>query len=262
MSGTLARACCGAKRSLVTVETQQFYTEDYEARLLRGIEDPRPWHVQVEVERVLHKHQLLLDIGSGTASKTIGLAPLAAAVVGVEPNPRMRRRAIENVRDAGLTNLHIVGGVAEALPFTDESFDVAVAMLAPTNAREVSRVLKPDGWAIIENIGERDKHNIKLEFPPDEEGVRGRYTSMNDGDRYRFFEKEYEPWFSFLEIYEGLWGTYYSPDGLLIMLEQTPAVRGFDASKDHAALRRVREKNMTSRGIRTLQHRLLVRARK
>jgi ubiquinone/menaquinone biosynthesis C-methylase UbiE len=247
---------------MMATVTRDFYTEKYESELLRGVEDPRPWYLHDEVVERLMPESYLLDVGCGTAIKTLRLAPHARRAVGVEPNERMRARAVDNVRSGEVDNLAIVGGLAEALPFRDASFDVVTASLSPCNAKELSWVLKPGQMALIENIGERDKHNFKLEFGSDDEGLRGRYTSWNEGDRSRYFEKEYAPWFSEVTIREGFWPTYYSRAGLEVMLEQTPAVRGFDRDKDAETLDRIERLYTTERGIRTLQHRLLVYATK
>jgi ubiquinone/menaquinone biosynthesis C-methylase UbiE len=242
--------------------TRDFYTEKYESELLRGVEDPRPWYLHDEVAEALSPDSYLLDVGCGTAIKTVKLSYLARQTIGIEPNGRMRQRASENIQASKAGKLTIVGGLGEALPFNDASFDVATASLAPCNAKELSRVLKPTGSAIIENIGERDKHDLKLEFGSDGESLRGRYTSWTEGGRSRYFEEEYSPWFSQVIIREGFWPTYYSREGLTLMLEQTPAVRGFDRAKDAQVLDRIEQLYTTDRGIRILQHRLLIHARK
>jgi hypothetical protein len=135
-------------------------------------------------------------------------------------------------------------------------------MVAPHDAHELCRVLKPGGWAILEKIGEKDKRNIKLQFERDASGNRGQFSDDADGQRAARFAQELSSCFDTVEVREGLWRTYYSLDGLVMMLEQTPTVRGFDRHADTDALRRVVDTCGTNRGIETTQHRILITARK
>jgi len=80
-----------------------------------------------------------IGVGTGRFAKPLGIR------VGVEPSIRMGQIA----RSRGID---VVGGVAEALPFGDCSFDFALMVTtvcfvddADRAFREVHRVLKPDG---------------------------------------------------------------------------------------------------------------------
>jgi SAM-dependent methyltransferase len=94
----------------------------------------------------------VLDIGVGTGAMFPYLAASGAdEVVGVEPDPHMRKRAVERARESGLSlTIHPTG--AESLPLADDSVDVVVAALVfctipefDAALDEVARVLKPGG---------------------------------------------------------------------------------------------------------------------
>ncbi|MGH3544332.1 MAG: hypothetical protein ACRDPW_00120 [Mycobacteriales bacterium] len=65
-----------------------------------------------------------------------------------------------------------------------------------------------------------------------------------------------------MTVREGCWRTYYSVEGLQLLLEQVPTVRGFDRAGDAEALRRIEARYSAERGIQTYQHRIPVIAQK
>jgi SAM-dependent methyltransferase len=103
--------------------------------------------------------QSLLDVGCGDAAFSSQLARRGAMVTALDANPAMiaaaRRRA-----GGESTELRLVEGRAEALPFRDATFDrvVAVTVLcfvgdAERAVGEMARVLKPGGCLVIGEIG-------------------------------------------------------------------------------------------------------------
>jgi len=101
----------------------------------------------------------LLDVGCGDAELASKLARRGAVVTGLDADPMMiaaahRRSAIEN------TQLKLVEGRAEQLPFDDESFDCVLAVTvlcfvqgAEHAVTEMARVLKPGGRLVIGELG-------------------------------------------------------------------------------------------------------------
>jgi ubiquinone/menaquinone biosynthesis C-methylase UbiE len=240
------------------------YTEKYESKLLRGIEEPRPWDLIQEIGKVVHRSHRLLDIGCGTASKLINVTsrfPIHE-VIGIEPNEMMHQKAKENVAFSHLNNICILEGRADQLPFEDEYFDIVTAMVAPHNTTEVYRVLKPGGYAIIEKIGDRDKWNLKEPFGKDEQGLRGQFCYYQEGEREKQFRDEFSQLFKEVSVRSGSWKTYYSVEELFVLLEQTPTIRNFNREKDGIVIEELAKIYMTEKGIETIQNRLLICARK
>lgn len=97
----------------------------------------------------------VLEVGCGTGLVLARLAPHAASAVGVDLSPGMLARA----RDRGL---EVHEGSATALPFGDHSFDVVCSFKVLAHVpdiegalREVARVLRPGGVAILEFYNRR-----------------------------------------------------------------------------------------------------------
>ena len=109
------------------------------------------WGVRERRRRVLrHAAGLTLELGVGTGLN-FPLYRTVPWLVGIDPDPHMLRRARARAERA-LVRIALVRASGEALPFRDAVFDTVVSTLVfatipdpATAAREVCRVLKPDG---------------------------------------------------------------------------------------------------------------------
>ena len=68
----------------------------------------------------------LLDIGCGRGRRTGSLADAARSVIAIDPDWDRFAEAIENTPQDVRHRVRFVQARAEALPFPDETFDVAV----------------------------------------------------------------------------------------------------------------------------------------
>ena len=101
-----------------------------------------------------------LDLGTGTGDFDLALlarAPRSATVTGVDISPGMLEIAKRRAARSGVAERYarLIASV-EDLPFRDGSFDVALAGFVirnvgdiPSGLREMRRVLRPNGRAII-----------------------------------------------------------------------------------------------------------------
>ena len=236
------------------------YDQRYDDPQLRDLEEPRPWDLLEIVKQYARENHLLLDIGCGTAKKLIPLTQYVRDAYGLEPNPDMRTKAMQNIAASGVKNITLVAGRAEEIPFAENHFDVITSMLAPHNTYEAYRVLKAGGYCIVERTGEKDKYDLKKEFGIDEHGWRGQNFSCQP--MANMFFDQFAALFSEVGVREGFWDSYLTMEGLILLLEQTPSVRGFDKEKDSDILQRIEHLYGTERGIRVQQHRILIVARK
>ncbi len=101
----------------------------------------------------------LLDVGCGDGALASELARRGAIVTGLDADPVMIAAARQRAEIEG-TQLHLVEGQAERLPFDDAAFDRvdAVTVLcfvrdADRTVMEMARVLKPGGLLVIGELG-------------------------------------------------------------------------------------------------------------
>jgi len=99
----------------------------------------------------------VLEIGAGTGRTTVdlGLCDLVGpdgSIVALDPTVALLQKLAVKCRERGIKNVEIVRGVAEKLPFPDNSFDAAIAVHslhftdAPKAVAEMVRVTKPGGF--------------------------------------------------------------------------------------------------------------------
>lgn len=126
-------------------------------------ERSRPDYPMEAIDRMVQDLEIapgtvVLDLGAGTGKLGRMLLPTGARLVGLEPVDAMRRVLAEAVPE-----VTVVGGVAEALPFADGTFDAVVAGQAfhwfqgEAALAEIHRVLRPSGrLGLIWNIRDHD----------------------------------------------------------------------------------------------------------
>jgi SAM-dependent methyltransferase len=97
-----------------------------------------------------------LDIATGTGNTAITLAPHVASIIGVDMAANMLAEGQKRANQEQIGNVSFEEANAEALPFSNEHFDLVVSRHAPhhfRNAlvflREVARVLRPNGRFVL-----------------------------------------------------------------------------------------------------------------
>jgi ubiquinone/menaquinone biosynthesis C-methylase UbiE len=112
----------------------------------------------------------VLDIGCGAGLDLYCAARLAGPtgkVTGIDLTPEMAAKARQNLDEAGLKNVEVREGLAEELPFEDNSFDIVISNgvlnLSPHKGQlfsEIHRVLRPSGRLQFADVV------LKEELPP------------------------------------------------------------------------------------------------
>ncbi len=137
----------------MTEHQTRAYYDDFASTYERGRDEG--YHAlvdELEASAVIPfvRGKRVLEIGCGTGLVLEKVAPHALAAVGVDLSPGM----LAHARERGLD---VREGSATALPFDDASFDVVCSFKVLAHVpdiegalREVERVLRPDGVAVLE----------------------------------------------------------------------------------------------------------------
>ena len=112
------------------------------------------------VERVgVQAHAIALDLGCGGGHMSFALAPNVSQVIAYDLSYNMLQAVAGEAQRRGISNIITQQGAAEALPFADDMFDIAVTRYSAhhwqdmaAGVQQMQRVLKPRGLAIFSDI--------------------------------------------------------------------------------------------------------------
>jgi ubiquinone/menaquinone biosynthesis C-methylase UbiE len=98
----------------------------------------------------------LLDIATGGGHVAVSFAPYVAKAIASDLTPEILHHTAIYFAELGLTNVETAVADAEALPFTDKSFEIVTCRIAPHHfprpdrfVAEVARVLTTDGRFVL-----------------------------------------------------------------------------------------------------------------
>lgn len=101
----------------------------------------------------------VLDLGCGAGHVSFNIAPLVKKVIAYDLSLTMLDVVSQAAKSKGLTNVEIVEGMAELLPFNENSFDFVFSRYSAHHwtdlggvLRSVKRVLKPNGLAAFIDV--------------------------------------------------------------------------------------------------------------
>ncbi len=114
---------------------------------------------------------VVVDIGAGTGFLTLALAPGAGRAVAVDQSENMLARLRSKATELGLENVETRRGDLSALPLADGTADAVVANMVlhhaedpPAAIREMARILKPGGRAIITDVDRHEHEWMRQEL--------------------------------------------------------------------------------------------------
>ena len=128
---------------------QRLFFHPVHRRILRALE-PRPG-------------ERFLEVGSGTGNLTLAAAAATGFAVGVDPSPGMVDLAVSKLAQLppGARTRFVVG-VGEALPFEDDTFDLAASSISMHHwvdleggFRQIRRVVRPGGRVLVADVAPR-----------------------------------------------------------------------------------------------------------
>ena len=129
------------------------------------------WRRKTAHEVAKHQPRTILDLATGTADLAIAMAKRnpQAHIVGMDISEKMMEIGKTKIASQDLENqieLHL--GDAADLPFENQSFDAVTVAFGVRNFEdldkglsEISRVLKPNGWAVILEFSMPERFPIK-----------------------------------------------------------------------------------------------------
>lgn len=202
----------------------------------------------------LEKTKILLDMGTGGGKKLLVFASKVKEAIATDIDQRMIKTAAENLDKTNLNNVHLVVCDSENLPIAGVSIDVVINRHSPFNAEEVSRILKPGGAFVTQQVSEGDKSNFKAVF-----GRRQSFGVKSGTLKKRYLKALRQAGIQVIEEKTVNTIEYYqSMDDVIFLLANTPIIPNFDFEKEQSKLEDIEQRFRTERGIRTNSERFLI----
>jgi SAM-dependent methyltransferase len=210
------------------------------------LRQPAPWHYPELVARYLQPADHVLDIGTGDGKTFSRLAASFAWGLGIDRDPQMIQLARAN-STASNVSFRVCSDRLEAVP---EAFEVILDRHAPFDLGAVAAHLKPAGYFVTQQVGERNMACVKavlgqaMDRPPVQ-----RQAFTDSGLRLLAF-MEYDVEFVVRDIESLLFW--------LRALDRPHAdLDGAAALASAEALNRILAGNVDERGFVTNEHRYL-----
>lgn len=145
----------------MTAADPKFWDDIAEEYAAKPVENPAAFQRKIDITRShLRPEHVIADVGCGTGSLALLLAPHAATVHGVDISGEMVRIARDKAAAQGVDNARFhQGAFGEDLPLDDGGLDglCAYSILhlvedQPAALRRIYRLLKPGGWFISSTV--------------------------------------------------------------------------------------------------------------
>ena len=218
----------------------------------------KKWSFLEIIKKYISKETILLDIGTGGGEKLLQIAKFVKRAYGIDNTRGMIATAKKNLTKSKISNIEFKLADAKKLPFPNEYFDVVISRHAPFYAKEVYRVLKPNGLFITQQVGEKDAENIKRIFGRGQSFGKKSGTLMN-----KYIQELKNSGFKILrkDTYNAT--VYYANMAdLIFILKNTPTIPDFNIKKDQKFLEEIEQKYKTKDGIKTNSFRFLIICKK
>jgi SAM-dependent methyltransferase len=213
---------------------------------MSGLRQPVPWDYRDVVLRYLRPSDVVLDVGTGAGERLRDLAPSFGHGLGIDADPEMVRLAGKSPATGNLRFLVC----SERLESVPETFDVIIDRHAPFDLAAVAAHLRPGGYFITQQVGERNMACVKaaLGQPSSAPPVRPQAIAASGLRALAFLEYDVEYVVRDIESLV-FW---------LNALDPAHAdVDGQSALADAAIFNRVLAGNVDERGFVTNEHRYL-----
>lgn len=135
--------------------------------------------------------KIVLDVGSGSGRLAFAAAERAKLVIASEPVDTLREYLRDKIAREGIENVLVADGMAHALPYLDDTFDIVmsghvVGDELEAEVAELTRVVKSGGW-LLDCPGDE----ARKREPPDELAQSMgwepmHYTGTLGGDVFRY----------------------------------------------------------------------------
>jgi SAM-dependent methyltransferase len=132
-------------------EKKSFKGWDFSYLTNRAIEDPLPWSYDSIVRQYLKSNATLLDMGTGGGEYLLTLNHPTQNTFATEAYPPNIDLCMRKLKPLGIDVRHVIND--QVLPFNNGMFDIIINRHEFFDINEISRLLKPNGIFITQQVG-------------------------------------------------------------------------------------------------------------
>ena len=141
---------------LFIIKALEIYVVCFFPHIMNTLDFIRDWDEQHLHDLADLTDKLVLDVGAGTGRLTFPAAKNAKRVYASDPSDCMREYLTDRIRRERISNIRVVSGTAENIPYEDDTFDAVISgnvigSSLNTQLAEITRVTKNGGWLVLCN---------------------------------------------------------------------------------------------------------------
>lgn len=197
--------------------------------------------------------KVALDVGCADGRFTLSIASAFKRVVAIDTSEGMLAAAKRNQKELEIENVNFVNQNVHTMTFTPNSFDIIYDRRGPTDYPSFKRLLKPGGYFLDIDIGEKDTQGIKEIF-----GRGQNYGKWNESVLIKNKEASQKEGFEVIYAKDFEYNEYYpSYEDLNVFLQGVPIFEDYDPVKDKKYLEEYAKKYQSKKGINLPRHRVV-----
>jgi len=205
------------------------------------------------------KNKVVLDVGCADGRFTLSIASNFNKVVAIDLSKGMLDSAEKYQKEKKIINVSFEEQDASKVAYPNNYFDVICSLRGPTPFSKFYRLLKPNGYFIGINIGEKDAIDLKKVFKRGQNYEVWNKTSRLKKDKLKLIQERFEIITAKDFIYDEYYQTYEDID---LFLQGVPIFEDYNPIKDKKYLDEYVNKFKSDKGIKLLRHRVVILARK
>lgn len=204
------------------------------------------------------KDKIVLDVGCADGRFTLSIAPYFQRVTAIDLSTGMLNAARKLQQEKTVKNVSFEEQNASKTTYADSTFDLVYSRRGPTPFSEFHRLLKPGGYVVEIEIGEKDCQAIKEIFGRGQ-GYNEWNTSRLEIDKRELKSVGFEVIFVQDYFYNEFYASYEDLD---LFLQGVPIFEDFNSEKDRKYLEEYTAKFKTEKGISFPRHRVVTVAKR
>lgn len=204
------------------------------------------------------KNKIALDVGCADGRFTLSIASYFQRITAIDLSTGMLEAARRNQKKQAVDNVGFEEQDASKTTYTSGTFDIIYSRRGPTPFSEFHRLLKPGGYFVGIEIGEKDCQAIKEIFGRGQ-GYEEWNSARLEKDKQELEKTGFVVVFAQDYFYDEYYASYEDID---LFLQGVPIFEDFDSKKDRKYLEKYVAQFKTEKGIRFSRHRVVIVAKR